>query len=106
MSSAPLRVTVSRALRAASRAEAASTTLPTTARACCGFSSSHVESPSFSTFSTAGRTSEETSLSLVCEENFGSGTCTEMTAVSPSRQSSPFSEIFSFFVTRCCRRSR
>ena len=29
--------------------------------------------------STTGRTSEETSLSLVCEENFGSGTLTEST---------------------------
>ena len=34
-------------------------------------------------------TSEETSLSLVCEENFGSWTLTETTAVRPSRQSSP-----------------
>ena len=35
-------------------------------------------------------------MSLVCEENFGSGTLTERTAVSPSRQSSPVSAIFSF----------
>ena len=74
MSRAPLRVTVSRALRAASRAEAASTTLLITERACWGFSSSQVDNPSFSTFSTAGRTSDETSLSFVCDENFGSGT--------------------------------
>ena len=40
-----------------------------------------------------GRTSEDTSLSLVCEENFGSGTFTS-TAVRPSRQSSPVSAIF------------
>ena len=45
--------------------------------------------------STAGRTSEETSLSLVCEENFGSGTFTETTQVSPSRQSSPVRSTFS-----------
>jgi len=43
-----------------------------------------------------GTDSEETSLSLVCEENFGSGTFTESTAVRPSRQSSPVSAIFSF----------
>ena len=41
------------------------------------------------TFSTTGRTSDETSLSLVCDENFGSGTLTESTQVSPSRVSSP-----------------
>jgi hypothetical protein len=51
-----------------------------------------------STFSTAGRTSEETSLSFVCDENLGSGTFTERTAVRPSRQSSPVSETFSFLV--------
>ena len=39
--------------------------------------------------STAGRTSEETSLSLVWEENFGSGTLIESTQVRPSRTSSP-----------------
>ena len=41
--------------------------------------------------STTGRTSDETSLSLVCDENFGSGTLTESTQVRPSRQSSPVS---------------
>jgi hypothetical protein len=45
-----------------------------------------------------GRTSEETSLSLVWEENFGSGTLTDRTQVRPSRQSSPVSETFSFLV--------
>ena len=48
--------------------------------------------------STTGRTSEETSRSLVCDENFGSGTLTDTIAVSPSRQSSPVSvTTFSFF---------
>ena len=56
--------------------------------------------------STTGRTSEETSLSLVCEENFGSGTLTESTAVSPSRQSSPVSATFSFLAMPCRRHSR
>ena len=41
-------------------------------------------------------TSEETSLSLVCEENFGSGSFTDRIAVSPSRASSPVVGIFSF----------
>ena len=49
--------------------------------------------------STAGRTSDETSLSLVCEENFGSATFTESTAVKPSRQSSPVSATFSLRAT-------
>ena len=45
--------------------------------------------------STTGRTSEETSLSLVWLENFGSGTLTESTQVSPSRASSPVIATFS-----------
>jgi hypothetical protein len=90
-----LRRVSSRALRAASRAAAASTTLLTTALASLGFSSNQYCSASLSTPSTTGRTSEETSLSLVWEENFGSGTLQERTAVSPSRQSSPVSAIFS-----------
>ena len=40
-------------------------------------------------------TSEETSLSFVCEENLGSGNLTDRTAVSPSRASSPEVAIFS-----------
>jgi hypothetical protein len=40
---------------------------------------------SLTTFSTTGRTSDETSLSLVCDENLGSGTLTESTQVRPSR---------------------
>ncbi len=46
--------------------------------------------------STTGRTSEETSLSLVWLENLGSGTLTDSTQVSPSRASSPVSATFSF----------
>ena len=92
-----MRRVSSRALRAASRAAAASTTLPTTALASVGCSSNQVESPSLTRLSTTGLTSEETSLSLVCDENFGSGTLTERTQVSPSRQSSPVSPTFSFF---------
>ena len=95
-SRAPLRRVSSRALRAASRAAAASTTLPTMTLASAGCSSNQVPSASLSAPSTTGRTSEETSLSLVCEENFGSGTLTDRTQVSPSRQSSPVGSTFSF----------
>jgi hypothetical protein len=98
MSSAPLRRVSSRALRAASRAAAASITLPTRILASAGCSSSQALRVELTRFSTTGRTSEETSLSLVCEENFGSGTFTDKTAVRPSRQSSPVSETFSFLV--------
>jgi hypothetical protein len=47
--------------------------------------------------STTGRTSDDTSLSFVCEENFGSGTLTDSTQVRPSRISSPVS-LISFFL--------
>ena len=57
---------------------------------------------SLTAFSTTGLTSDETSLSLVCDENFGSGCFTECTQISPSRVSSPVSWIFSFL--RFCRR--
>ncbi len=55
-------------------ARAASIILPTTIFASDGFSSRYSLSSSFICCSTADFTSEETSLSLVCEENFGSGT--------------------------------
>ena len=48
--------------------------------------------------STIGRTSDETSLSFVCEENLGSGTLAESTQVNPSRMSSPVSCTFSFLM--------
>ena len=70
-------------------------TFSTTFLASPGFSSSQTPRPSLTRLSTTGRTSEETSRSLVCDENFGSGTLTETMAVSPSRQSSPTSETFS-----------
>src|SRR5471032_1710921 len=96
-SSAPLRRVSSRALRAASRAAAASTTLVRIFRVSDGCSSNHWPSLSATTDSTTGRTSDETSLSLVCEENFGSGTLTESTHVRPSRMSSPVVSTFAFF---------
>ena len=97
MSSAPLRRVSSRALRAASRAAAASTTLATMRLASFGCSSNQVPSSWPTIPSTTGRTSDETSLSLVWEENLGSGTLTESTQLSPSRASSPLSVTFSFF---------
>ena len=60
-------------------------------RAWPGFSSMKSRSRSPSSPSTAPLTSEDTSFSLVWEENFGSGTFTDSTAVSPSRASSPVS---------------
>ena len=97
MPSVVLRV-MSRALRAASRAAAAWITFSMTTLPSAGCSSSQVPSASLTSPSTTGRTSDETSLSLVCDENFGSGTLTDSTAVSPSRQSSPISATFSFLV--------
>ena len=57
--------------------------LPAIDRASPGVSSRNSASFSPTVDSTADLTSDETSLSLVCEENFGSGTLTESTAVSP-----------------------
>ena len=38
---------------------------------------------------TTPSTSEDTSFSLVCDENLGSGTFTDIIAIKPSRTSSP-----------------
>ena len=58
-------------------------------RASAGRSSRNSRRRSATISSTTGRTSEETSFSLVCEENFGSGTFTDSTQARPSRMSSP-----------------
>src|SRR6185312_3493743 len=81
------------------RAAAAWMTLPTMVLASDGCSSNQDFSMSLSTPSTTGRTSDDTSLSLVCDENFGSGTLQDSTAVKPSRQSSPVSATFSLRAT-------
>ena len=47
--------------------------------------------------STINLTSEETSLSLVCDENLGSGIFIDKTPVKPSLVSSPVSVILFFF---------
>ena len=87
----------SRAFFAASRAAAASIVFWMIWRALVGFSSSHSAILSASNDSSGWRTSELTSLSFVCELNFGSGSLTDTIAVSPSRMSSPVSCTFSFF---------
>ncbi len=96
-SSAPLRRTVSRALRAASRARAASMDFSRIRLATWGFSSRNWASRSFISDSTYPLTSELPSLVLVCPSNWGWGILTEMTDVIPSRRSSPEMDIFSFF---------
>ncbi len=63
--------------------------LLTIAFAWAGFSSRNSPSFSATSDSTTPFTSDETSLSLVCDENFGSGSFTDRTAVRPSRESSP-----------------
>jgi hypothetical protein len=79
----------SRAFRAASRARAALIAFSITARATPGFSSRNSESFSLTTLSTAPLTSLLPSLVLVCPSNCGSRIFTEITAVRPSRTSSP-----------------
>ena len=66
------------------------------ARASFGCVSNQWPTASATAACTTGCTSELTSLSLVCEENFGSGTFTDSTAVMPSRMSSPTSDRQSF----------
>jgi hypothetical protein len=76
-------------LRAASRARAASTALPMMRLATAGFSSRNAPSLSLTIASTMPLTSVLPSLVLVCPSNCGRGILTLMTAVSPSRMSSP-----------------
>ena len=97
ISSAPLRRVISRAFLAASRARAASSILPTINFASFGFSKRNSPNAAPIACSTIGFTSLETSLSLVCDENLGSGTFTETIAVKPSRASSPVVFTFAFF---------
>ena len=95
-SSAPFLRVISRAFLAASLARAASIILTTMILLSPGFSNKNSFNFSPIAVSTAGLTSEETSLSLVWDENLGSGTFTEITAVSPSRASSPLAFVFAF----------
>ena len=72
--------------------------LPTTILASDGFSSKYSANFSPIVDSTADLTSDETNLSLVCDENLGSGTFTDTTAIKPSRASSPVALIFAFLL--------
>ena len=98
----PLRRVISRALRAASRARAASTILPQMIFASAGFSSKNSASFCETTSETTGCTSDETSLSLVCDENLGSGTFIESTQQIPSRISSPVVSTLAFLAKSDC----
>ena len=100
-SSKPLRRVISRALRAASRARAASTILPVMTLASAGRSWRNSASRAATTSSTAGLASEETSFILVCDANFGSGIFTERTHANPSRMSSPVISTLAFLAISC-----
>ena len=94
-----MRRVSSRALRAASRARAASTIFVQMIFASAGCSSRKSASFALTTSWTIGCTSEHTSLSFVCDENLGSGTLTDSTQVRPSRMSSPVVSTFAFLAT-------
>ena len=66
-----------------------------------GFWSNHIESFSLIMFSTIFLTSEDTNLSLVWDENLGSGIFTDKTQVNPSFTSSPES-VTLFFLSKFC----
>ena len=83
LSSAPLRRTRSRALRAASRARAASTAFATIRFATVGFSSRNAPSLSLTMASTMPLTSLLPSFVLVWPSNCGCGILTLMTAGQP-----------------------
>ena len=88
-SSADLRRVRSRALRAAARAWAAETAFLTTWLASCGFSSRNSASARLTMFWTKPAMPGLPSLVFVWPSNCGSWSFTEMTAVRPSRTSSP-----------------
>ncbi len=89
--------TVSRALRAASRARAAVMLFSMIFLAIAGFSSKYVLISSYTTLPTTPSISVFTSLSFVWDEKRGLGILTEITATRPSRTSSPLREgSFSF----------
>ena len=88
-SSADLRRVRSRALRAAARAWAAWTALRMTAFAVFGFSSKNWPRPVLTTEATKPSMPGLPSLVFVWPSNWGSASFAEMTAVRPSRTSSP-----------------
>ena len=66
-----------------------------------GFWSNHIDNFSLIIVSTIFLTSEETNLSFVWDENFGSGIFTDNTQVKPSLTSSPESVTLFFFSKFC-----
>ena len=100
-SSAPFLLTFSLAFLATSLAIAAWIILAMIIFETDGFWSNHIDNFSFIIVSTIILTSEETNLSFVCEENFGSGIFVDNTQVKPSFISSP--EIANlFFFNKLC----
>ena len=102
LSSALLRITRSRALRAASRARLEVVHFSTIFLPSRGFFSSHSVSASATADSTWFLISLLSSLTLVCDSNCGSGSLTLMIAVRPSRVSSPV-KLASASLSRFCR---
>ena len=82
----------------ASRTRAVSIIFEQIVSASLGFSCKKYSRFSVTELATAVAASEETSLSLVCDENLGSGILTEITAVKPSRASSPEVVTLNFLV--------
>ena len=93
----PFLLVISLAFLAASLALAASTILLHITLASWGCSNKNSVSLLPTTSDTTGCTSLDTSLSLVCDENFGSGTLMDKTQVKPSLISSPDVSTFAFF---------
>ncbi len=100
-SKAPFLLTFSLAFLATSLANAACTTLAKIIFATEGFWSNQTDNFSFIKVSTIFLTSEETNLSFVWDENFGSGIFTDKTHVKPSFMSSPEIETLFFFSKFC-----
>ena len=96
-----LRLIRSFAFLASSLALAAWKTFAIIALSSLGFSSKNSCNFLFKLDSTIPLTSEETSLSFVCDENLGSDILTEIIAVMPSRASSPVRSILSFLTPGC-----
>ena len=103
ISNVPLRRVISRARLAAIRALEATIPFSMICRPTVGFSIKNFMKCSENKRSTTVRTSELPSLVLVCPSNWGSGCLMEMTAVKPSRTSSPerFSSLS--FISFCLR---
>ena len=89
ISRTPFLLVISLAFLAASLAKAASATFEKIFTPSFGFSRRYSLKYLLKTVLTTLSTSDETNFSLVCEENFGSGTFTETIAISPSLTSSP-----------------